>query len=140
MLILLKFHYCSRISRLLGVFFFSWNKLSVRVYQLEISIYIYFVLYIYIFKLNQLGGKSLVKKMKFLIIFLCKIAKVTTGYPITREKVTVSDWRALIGNCVLSLKACRKLCGYLIKLNFFSTRLSHGGEAHRFLKFWPSHK
>ena len=61
--------------------------------------------------------------------------KVTTQYPITREKVTVSDRRALIGNCVLSLKAGRKTCDYLIKLIFFSTGPSHGGEAHRFLKF-----
>ena len=78
---------------------------------------------------------NLLRSSPVLLQFIFCKDKVTTGYPITREKVTVSDRRALIGNCVLSLKAGWKPCGYLIKVNFFTTRPSHGGEAHRFLKF-----
>ena len=54
--------------------------------------------------------------------------------------MTVSEHRALFGNCGLSLKGVRKPCKYLVKISFFATRPSHGGEAHRFLKFWPSHE
>ena len=66
--------------------------------------------------------------------------KVTTGYPITREKVTVSDRRALIGNCVLSLKAGRKLCGYLrIFLNKSLLKLGNSSDFFVFFQVFPSY-
>ena len=60
--------------------------------------------------------------------------KVTTQYPITREKVTVSDQRALIGNCVLSLKAGQKLCGYLrLKFNFHIKYIVRGCHPKKYM-------
>ena len=62
--------------------------------------------------------------------------KVTTQYPITREKVTVSNRRALIGNCVLSLKAGQKPCGYLrLKFNFHIKYIVRGCHPKKYMYF-----
>ena len=50
------------------------------------------------------------------------------------RKVTVSDWRALIGNCG-QLVGNRAATLQKPKTRYFAIRKRHGGEAHRFLKF-----
>ena len=49
------------------------------------------------------------------------------------RKVTVSDRRALIGNCGLSLKADRKPCGYLIFYYIISVE-NIFGQNQKFVK------